>query len=81
MSFRESQLLVRQRYLAMYNAEEASKYNTWISAMNDADHDACIADLKQCVKFFDNMEVLDAGSGTGALSMALVRRFFRKFSG
>jgi SAM-dependent methyltransferase len=57
----------------MYNAEEASKYNTWIAAMTDADHDACIADLKHCVKFADNMEVLDAGSGTGALSMALVR--------
>jgi SAM-dependent methyltransferase len=57
----------------MYNAEEASKYNTWIAAMNDADHDACIADLKNFVTFFDDMAVLDAGSGTGALSMALVR--------
>jgi SAM-dependent methyltransferase len=57
----------------MYDIEEASKYNTWVDAMHDADHDACISDLKRCVKFSDNMAVLDAGSGTGALSMALVR--------
>lgn len=41
--------------------------------MPDADHEACVADLESCVKFSGNMEVLDAGSGTGALCLALTR--------
>ena len=73
LSFRDAQSVFRQRYLAMYDIEEISKYNTWVDAMQDADHDACVSDLKRCVKFYDNMAVLDAGSGTGALSLALVR--------
>ncbi len=41
--------------------------------MTSADHDACVADLKRCVAFSEDMSVLDAGSGTGALSLALIR--------
>lgn len=37
------------------------------------DHDACVTDLKRCVAFRNEMSVLDAGSGTGGLSLALVR--------
>lgn len=73
MNFRDAQSNSRQRYLATYDAEEASKHNTWVDAMNDADHDACVADLQRCVEFSDNMAVLDAGSGTGALCLALIR--------
>ncbi len=73
MSFRDIQSICRMRYLAMYDAVEASKYNAWVDAMTDADHDACIADLKHCVEFFGGMAVLDAGSGTGPLCLALVR--------
>ncbi len=57
----------------MYSPEEAAKYNAWVDGMSDADHDACVADLQGCVKFFESMTVLDAGSGTGALCLALVR--------
>ncbi len=73
MNFRDTQSNSRQRYLATYDAEEASKYNTWVDAMNDADHDACVADLQRCVEFSDKMAVLDAGSGTGALCLTLIR--------
>lgn len=73
MSFRASQSTLRERYLAMYAYDEALKYNAWVDSMSDADHEACVVDLSQCVKFSDRMAVLDAGSGTGALCLALVR--------
>ena len=73
LSFRCIQSRLRERYLAMYDIEEAAKYNTWVDALTDADHDACLADLGRCVNFSDNMAVLDAGSGTGALCLTLVR--------
>ncbi|HMO93844.1 MAG TPA: class I SAM-dependent methyltransferase [Pirellulaceae bacterium] len=41
--------------------------------MTSDDHDACVADLKRCVKFRADMSVLDAGSGTGALCLSLIR--------
>ena len=73
MTYRETQQESRERYLATYNAEEATKYDAWISEMTSIDHEACIADLKRCIAFRDGMDVLDAGSGTGALCLALVR--------
>ncbi|MCD0462053.1 class I SAM-dependent methyltransferase [Roseiconus lacunae] len=73
MTFRTSQSQSRERYLAMCNAGEASKYDTWIDAMDRADHDACVADLEGYVRFSGDMAVLDVGSGTGALCLALVR--------
>lgn len=73
LSFRDTQSKSRERYLAMYDIVEAAKYNAWVDTMLDADHDACVADLKRCVKFRGKMSVLDAGSGTGALCLALVR--------
>jgi SAM-dependent methyltransferase len=73
VTYRGTQQESRERYLATYDAEEASKYDAWVNAMASADHDACIADLNRCVTFSDNMAVLDAGSGTGALCLALVR--------
>jgi SAM-dependent methyltransferase len=73
LNFRDTQANARDRYLAIYDIEGASKYNVWVDAMSAADHDACVADLKHCVAFPDNTAVLDAGSGTGALCLALVR--------
>jgi SAM-dependent methyltransferase len=73
MTYRGTQQDSRERYLATYDTEEASRYDAWVNAMAPADHDACIADLKRCITFSDNMAVLDAGSGTGALCLALVR--------
>ena len=73
MSYRSTQQESRNRYLATYDDEEASKYDAWVTKMTAADHDACIADLKHCVTFSENMDVLDAGSGTGALCLSLIR--------
>ena len=41
--------------------------------MQDADHDACLSDLASCVRLSEDMAVLDVGSGTGALCLALIR--------
>lgn len=73
MSFRVTQSESRKRYLSTYDAEEASEYDTWVTAMSAEDHDACVVDMSRCVTFSEEMTVLDAGSGTGALSLALVR--------
>ncbi|WP_345685889.1 class I SAM-dependent methyltransferase [Novipirellula caenicola] len=73
MTYRGTQQESRERYLATYDAEEASRYDAWGAGMTSADHDACVADLKRCIALSDNMAVLDAGSGTGALCLALVR--------
>jgi ubiquinone/menaquinone biosynthesis C-methylase UbiE len=73
MRYRGTQQESRQRYLAAYDVAEASKYDSWINSMAPSDHDACVADLKRCMQFRDDMDVLDAGSGTGALCLALVR--------
>ena len=73
VTYRCTQQASRDHYLATYDAAEASKYDAWIKAMDSTDHDACIDDLKRCVTFSENMTVLDVGSGTGALCLALVR--------
>ncbi len=73
LSFRDTQSNLRERYLEMNSVEEAAKYNVWIDAMVTADHEACVADLQRHVRFSDKMTVLDAGSGSGALCLALVR--------
>jgi SAM-dependent methyltransferase len=57
----------------MYDIDKATQYNVGVDVMGDADHLACVADLQQCVHFTNTMAVLDAGSGTGALCLALVR--------
>ena len=73
MNYRGTQQESRARYLATYDADEASKYDSWIKAMTWADHDACVADLQRCFKFREDMDVLDVGSGTGVLCLALAR--------
>ncbi len=73
MTYRCTQQESRERYLLNYDAEGASRYNEWIDSMTPVDHDACVADLQRHVNFSDNMSVLDAGSGTGGLCLALTR--------
>ena len=73
MTYRGTQQESRERDLASYDADEASKCDSWTKAMTSADHDACVTDMRRCVTFRKDMEVLDAGSGTGTLCLALVR--------
>lgn len=73
VTYRSSQSEFRARLLEVYDADEASKYDAWIASLTDKDHDACVADIERCIKFQDGMSVLDAGSGSGALCLALIR--------
>ncbi|MEM8679896.1 MAG: methyltransferase domain-containing protein [Planctomycetota bacterium] len=73
MTYRHSQSESRARYLAGYDATEALKNDAWVNELTSADHEACVADLRAEVAFSDGMHILDAGSGTGALCLALVR--------
>lgn len=73
VTFRGTQQESRDQYLASYDSVEESKNDAWVNVMTSDDHDACVADLKRCVTFSDNMTVLDVGSGTGALCIALIR--------
>ncbi len=73
MAYRCSQRESRERYLSTYDAAEAARYDAWINEMGPRDHEACVSDLKRHVNFTDGMSILDAGSGTGALCLALIR--------
>ena len=69
--FRESYLESRARYLSAYSDEGAERYDQWVQQLTHDDHLDCLTDLRACMEFNDGMEVLDAGAGTGALSLAL----------
>ncbi len=71
MNFREDYIASRRRYLESYDAEEASKYDMWITSLTREDHIACLKDLSRCFRFSTGMTVLDAGAGTGALCLTL----------
>ena len=73
MSFRERFAESRRRYLDAYNVDEASKYDAWVTALQAADHEACLQDIASSFSFATGMNVLDVGAGTGALCLALVR--------
>lgn len=73
MGYRKSFLEFRKHCLTVCDAGEAAKYDAWIQSLTDEDHLALLSDLEPLVQFGQGMSVLDAGAGTGALSMALVR--------
>ena len=73
MAFRGTQLESRQRYLSTYDVDEAAVYDGWVTALTDEDQDACLADIGRSFEFAGNSKVLDAGAGTGALCLALIR--------
>ena len=70
-SFRESQSESRRRYLLGYNSEEAEKYDGWVKSLDELDHEAFLADISVAVSLSAGMQVLDAGAGTGALTLSL----------
>lgn len=71
MSFRESHLEFRNRLLSIYDTEEVATYDEWITSLTPEDHAACLADLTCHCYLSPGMSVLDAGAGTGALSVTL----------
>ena len=71
MNFREDYIESRARYLAAYDADEATKYDAWVTSLTQADHEACLADINQQFRFSSGQAVLDAGAGTGALSLSI----------
>ena len=73
MGFRDDSSESRRRYLAAYDQSEAEKFDRWTLGLSDADHAACLADIRSCFEFKAGMSVLDAGAGTGALCLSLVQ--------
>jgi len=71
MSFRETHMEFRDRFLSACSGEEAQRYDKWIQQLTHEDHRACLTDMQTCIEFTEGMAVLDAGAGTGALSLAL----------
>jgi SAM-dependent methyltransferase len=71
MTYRETYLESRQRYLRTYDFEEVSRYDEWISTLSREEHEACLNDIRPHFNFYPGMNVLDAGAGTGALCLSL----------
>lgn len=71
MTYRETYLESRERYLATYDVEEVSRYDEWISSFTQAEHEACLHDIRPHFNFSPGMNMLDAGAGTGALCLTL----------
>lgn len=71
MSYRQNYAASRARYLAAYDAEEAQKYDAWVTSLTQADHKACLDDINQRFRLTSGQELLDAGAGTGALSLSI----------
>ncbi|TWU54347.1 hypothetical protein Poly51_30640 [Rubripirellula tenax] len=69
--YRENYLESRERCLAAFGPKEASEYDAWVAVLTRQDHEACLADLSNCVSLVADTNVLDAGAGTGALCHAL----------
>jgi SAM-dependent methyltransferase len=73
MNWRITQAESRQRYLTKYDTSEVEAYEHWIRQLTNEDDDACLRDIQSVFSFKSAMTVLDAGSGSGAMSKTLLR--------
>ena len=73
VNWRGTQAESRQRYLAKFDAAEVERYDALVGRLSREDEAAYLSDLKQVFEFRVGMRVLDAGAGTGALSVMLSR--------
>jgi ubiquinone/menaquinone biosynthesis C-methylase UbiE len=73
MNWRGTQADSRLRYLAKFDAAEAERYDAMLGNPVPVEQDAYLADLATVVNLRAGQRVLDAGAGTGALSLILSR--------
>lgn len=71
MNWRISQAESRSRYLSKYNSQEAALYDSWVRQISAEDNAAYLDDLRDHVTINPGMKVLDAGAGTGGMSVVL----------
>jgi ubiquinone/menaquinone biosynthesis C-methylase UbiE len=71
MTWRVLQSESRERYLQKFSASEVAIYERWIEMHTSADHHAFLDDLQDYCSIEADMEVLDLGAGTGAVSTML----------
>lgn len=71
---------VRSQVLAICNEEEAARVDRWTLSLDDDDHEATWEDLRPHWQPRSSDAILDAGAGTGALSLTLVRREHRSLT-
>jgi ubiquinone/menaquinone biosynthesis C-methylase UbiE len=73
-------LAIRARILEICDEQEAMRVDGWTVAMEPADHEAIWQDLAPFWQPRSNDTILDAGAGTGALCLTLIRRPHRSLT-
>lgn len=63
----------RRRYLAKFDAAGAADYHAAVGTLSADDEAAYQSDLERLLPLAPGAEVLDAGAGTGALTLVLTR--------
>jgi SAM-dependent methyltransferase len=75
MSWRSTRSASRQRYVSKYDTSEVEVYDSLrgLGSLEATDEAAYLDDIRRVCKFDSGMRVLDAGAGTGALSLLLLQ--------
>lgn len=73
MTWRGSQAESRRRYLTKFDDAEAERYHAVVGRLSPQDEAAYLADLARVVELPAGAAVLDAGAGTGTLTLMLAR--------